>query len=216
MTKLILVRHGESLANVAQLFAGHLNVDLSEKGYLQAELTADYVLSKYSVDFVYASDLQRAYHTVEPVAERLGLPVIPDRQLREIFAGEWEGMAFQILQKKYREEYAVWLSDIGHAIPTGGESVAHLWDRISAALSRIAARHPGKNILIGTHATPIRVMQCMLCGKTLDEMKNTPWTANASVTVVEYADDPAVLPKLAVVGEDAHLTALKTVLPKNV
>ena len=66
--RIILVRHGESLANVAKFFAGHTNVDLSEKGYMQAEMTVDYVLSRYTVDKIYASDLLRAYNTVRPAA----------------------------------------------------------------------------------------------------------------------------------------------------
>ncbi|MBQ7923490.1 MAG: histidine phosphatase family protein [Clostridia bacterium] len=220
--RIILVRHGESLANVAKFFAGHTNVDLSEKGYLQAEMTADHVLSRYAVDKVYASDLQRAFHTVKPAADRLGMDVIPDEQLREIYAGEWEGRSFTNLQKMFEKDYAVWMNDIGNAVPTGGESVRHLWGRVTGALARIAADNPGKTVLIGTHATPIRVMQCMLSGKTPDDMKNIPWVSNASVSVVEYVpagtgDDGTVLtPKAVVFGEDKHLEAIKTVFPANV
>ncbi|MBE6568677.1 MAG: histidine phosphatase family protein [Ruminococcaceae bacterium] len=216
--RIILVRHGESLANVAKFFAGHTNVDLSEKGYMQAEMTVDYVLSRYTVDKIYASDLLRAYNTVRPAADRLGIDVIPDRELREIFAGEWEGRSFTNLQKTYPADYAVWMNDIGHASPTGGESVAHLWERVSAALLRIAGENPGKTVLIGTHATPIRAMQCMLSGKTPAEMKDTPWVSNASVSVVEYVPDPGekTIPRAVCFGEDGHLDALKTVFPANV
>lgn len=221
-TTIILVRHGESLANVARFFAGHTNVDLSEKGYVQAEMTVDYILDRYSVDKIYASDLQRAYNTVKPAADRLGMDVIPDTELREIFAGEWEGKSFTNLQKTFPEEYAVWMNDIGNAVPTGGECVRHLWERVSGELSRIAGENPGKTVLIGTHATPIRVMQCMLSGKTPDDMKNIPWVSNASVSVVEYVTTETedgrtiLMPKAVVFGEDKHLEALKTVFPANV
>lgn len=221
-TRIILIRHGESLANVAKFFAGHTNVDLSEKGYQQAEITADYVLNLYSVDTVYASDLQRAFHTVKPAADRLGMDVIPDERLREIYAGEWEGRSFTNLQKMFEKDYAVWMNDIGNAAPTGGESVRHLWERITGELAHIAADNPGKTVLIGTHATPIRAMQCMLSGKSHREMKDIPWVSNASVSVIEYVptalDDGGTIltPKAIVFGEDKHLETLKTYFPPNV
>ena len=67
-TTLLLIRHGESKANEKKFFAGHLNVELSEKGKAQAVLTANYVAENYQVDTIYASDLSRAYNTAQPLA----------------------------------------------------------------------------------------------------------------------------------------------------
>ncbi len=67
MTKLILIRHGESVANRNHIFVGHTDVELEEKGVKQAELTAQYVYENFKVDKVYASDLKRAYETGKKV-----------------------------------------------------------------------------------------------------------------------------------------------------
>ena len=126
MTTFLMIRHGESEANRGRVFAGHMDAALQDRGLEQAKRTAEYIVRTYCVDAVYASDLRRAYDTGKCVAELLGLPVIADRDLREIDAGEWEGVKFDELVKRFPEDYGVWLHDIGHARCTGGESVAAL------------------------------------------------------------------------------------------
>ena len=58
-----MVRHGESEANRNEIFAGHFNADLEDKGLLQAQKTAEYIKENYKVDKVYSSDLKRAFKT---------------------------------------------------------------------------------------------------------------------------------------------------------
>lgn len=212
MTTLILVRHGQSLANLEEVYAGHSDFDLSPKGHKQAETTAEYIINNYTVDKIYSSDLKRAYSTAKKVADKLGIDIITDENLREIYAGEWESTPFNVLTKKYRDDYSVWLNDIGNSTCTGGESVKHLAKRILDALTKIASENDGKTVLVAFHATPIRAMQCLWQGKTLDEMKDISWVSNASVSVAEYENGGF---KLLSVGEDAHLSTLKTELPSN-
>ena len=83
MTTLLLIRHGQSVANLENVFGGHLDKPLTELGLRQAQLTADFIKENFAVDAVYASDLMRAYVTGQTTAERFGLTAIPDRQLRD-------------------------------------------------------------------------------------------------------------------------------------
>ena len=212
-TRLLLIRHGESEANRLALFAGHSDFALSEKGRLQAECTAEYIAGRYSVDAVYARDLVRAYDTALAAARRFSLPVIPDTDLREIFAGEWEGMPFDEIGVRFPRDFAVWRQDIGNAGCTGGETVASLQSRVLKAMCRIAEQNPGKTVVIGTHATPIRALECALRGMPLSEMHAVPWVSNASVT--EILLEAGEL-RLVSVGEDGHLAELSTSLPKSV
>ena len=212
MTTLILVRHGQSMANLEEVYAGHSDFDLSPKGHKQAETTAGYIINNYKIDKIYSSDLTRAYNTAKKVADSLDLDIITDENLREIYAGKWESTPFNVLVEKYHEEYSVWLNDIGNSACTDGESVKHLSERILAALTKIARENDGKTVLVAFHATPIRAMQCLWQGKTLDEMKDIPWVSNASVSVAEYKNSEF---KLLSVGEDAHLSGIKTELPAN-
>lgn len=213
MTKLLIIRHGQSCANLDGVFVGHINSPLSDLGHRQAEVTADYITRTYRVDAVYASDLDRAFETGKAVADRHNLPTTPDRSLREIFAGDWEGVRFDDLSTSGGEPYQLWLSNIGLSACPNGESVAQLQNRIVGALRRIAEENDGKTLVIGTHATPVRVFMTHCMGKSLAEMKDVPWVSNASVTEVEYSDG-----KFTVItpGYDKHLGDMRTALPKNV
>jgi broad specificity phosphatase PhoE len=213
MTTLILVRHGQSEANRQGVFAGNLDADLTELGLAQAACTAEYIAKHYKVDKVYASDLKRAYKTGKAAADLMGVEIIPDRRLREISAGAWEGVTFDVLQTQYAEDYQVWLRDIGKAWPTQGESVAELGNRVFGAIRELAEKNDGKTLLLATHATPIRVTQSLIQTGGLEKMKDVPWVSNASVSVLQY--DHGTWQYLAI-SEDAHLADLKTVFPSNV
>ncbi len=191
-TKIILVRHGESLGNCKNTFLGQTDWDLTERGYRQAELTAEY-LKDYGIDAFYASDLMRAYNTAEAVAKRYGAEVIKTEAFREIFAGEWEACPFDELNEKFAGDYHIWRNDIGNARCTGGESVRELQVRVLAEYRRIAEKHRGKTILIGTHATPIRVLKCHFLGETVEYAREIAWAPNASVTITDADDEKIIL-----------------------
>ncbi len=213
MTTLLLIRHGESMANTEKKFAGFLNVPLSPLGESQAQTTAAYIHANRTVDAVYASDLARAFDTGKAVADHFGLPIHPEPDLREICAGEWEGAVFDELPTLFPESYQRWLTDIGNASCDGGESVAELQQRVVAALYRIAKENDGKTVVIATHATPIRVFQCHCAGKPLGDMNTLPWVTNASITEVAYDNGSF---RLVRVGDDSHLGTSRTALPANV
>ncbi len=213
MTRLIFVRHGESEANLARSFAGWTNTPLTEKGHAQAEAAAEYLL-QYKIDAAYASDLQRAYNTAKHIADKQGIAVIPERGLREIYAGDWESRSFDDLIREDSVAYGIWREKIGLAHPTGGESVAELQDRIHSTVRRILTDHAGKTVLIGTHATPIRVMECIWRNVPLAEAHTVPWRGNASATVVEYDEDGRA--QILLCGYNDYLGDLVTGLPRTV
>ena len=213
MTKLILVRHGESEANELGLFAGHLDVDLTVRGLKQAELTAEYIIGHYVVDKVYASDLKRAYKTGEAVAQKAGVAIIPCPELREIGAGDWDGQRFDELDKLFPDDFSIWYNDLVHARCTNGEAVSEVAERVYAAMLKIARENDGKTVVLATHATPVRTALAMIHPHGLAAMEHIGWVPNASVTVLSYEDGAWTCD---LVGEAAHLEDLKTVLPANV
>lgn len=213
MTTLILVRHGESEANQLGRFAGHTDFDLSQRGRQQAELTAQYIAENFQVDAAYASDLKRAFNTGVPAAKRMGLALVPDRRLREINAGVWEGKTFDEIAAQYSEDYSIWLSDLGRARCTQGERVLELADRILRCLTELAQAHEGKTLALFTHATPIRAMLTLWQYGDIAAMQQVKWPTNASVTVAQYEQGKFTL---QMVSHDEHLKELRTKLPSNV
>lgn len=211
MTRFIMIRHGESVANRHEVFAGQIDPDLQNKGLEQAKLTAKYIADNFKIDKIYSSDLQRAYKTGKCLAGMLGLDIIIDKNLREIDGGEWENIKFADLPSLYPKEYGAWMDDIGSSKCVGGEAVSDMGARVMAELKKIAKENPGKTIAIATHATPIRAVQSIIACGTTAEMKNIPWVSNASVTIVDCDDDNNW--KVVKASIDEHLADLRTVLP---
>ena len=212
MTKLLMIRHGQSEANLQRIFAGHLDSPLTQLGREQAERTASYIAASYKVDAVYTSDLCRAAAVGKAVSAATGAAMMPMEQLREIRAGEWEGMTFEELGET-RPSFQVWLHDIGNSVCDGGESVAQLQKRIISVVRQIAETHPEQTVVITTHYTPIRAMLCYCQGKPLAELKDTPRVSNTSITELDYEDGRFFVIRA---GFDGHLGDAVTVLPPTV
>lgn len=213
MTTFILVRHGQSEANKQGLFAGHSDFPLSDIGLLQAEKTAEYILNNYNIDRIYSSDLKRAFSTALPVSKMTGIEIIPDVRLREIFAGEWEGLKFGKIAESYPEDRRIWNDDIANSRCTGGEAVRELAARILERLTEIGKENDGKTVLVTFHATPIRAMQALWQTGDIEAMKDINWVPNASVTVAEYENGTFIIRLL---GENSHLAEITTSLPPTV
>lgn len=214
MTRMIFVRHGQSIGNLEGRFYGHLDGALTDKGVAQAKKAAQY-LENMKIDVAYASDLIRAYETGRIVAEPHGLDVIPERELRELYAGKWENMTLDELPVKFPESVRTWVTDIGNSCPDGGESVRELSVRISRAVWRIAEENDGKTVLIATHATPIRTLACGWFGKSIEEMQSVEWVKNASVSIVNY-DTENRTTKVELYDEASFMGDMVTALPKGV
>lgn len=88
-TTIYLVRHGQSVGNLRDQFIGHTDVELTDLGRQQAEMTAWY-LKGIPADHIYSSDLTRAYETACTTAKVKNMPVIKSTGLREINGGQWE------------------------------------------------------------------------------------------------------------------------------
>ena len=213
MTKFLFIRHGESMANHEGKFIGHTDAPLHQNGIEQAKLTAKFVAQKYKVDKIYASDLSRAYNTALWVAKEFGIDVKTDKNLRELYAGEWEGLLFDSLGDLYPEEYALWFNEIDKSHCPGGESVKELTDRFVGCLEKIAKECDGQTVVVASHATPIRVITSVAQTGGIAKMHTVPWVSNASVTEIEYSNGRWDIKALSL---DEHLKEIKTELPQNV
>ena len=186
MTKIIMVRHGQSVANSENKFAGHSDFDLTELGRKQAQLAASYLLARERVDVIYSSDLLRAHNTALPFAKAYGLPINDTTALREISAGLWEGRTIPDLIEEFPKDMKTWRDDFSNARCTGGESVSELYARMIPAVSEIAKRHAGKTVLMTTHATPVRAIECFSRSWGAERMADVPFVRNSAISIFEY------------------------------
>lgn len=215
MTRVIVIRHGQSEGNLNEEFHGIYNSDITELGHKQAEETAKF-LDDYKIDKIYSSDIRRAFSTAKHTADRKGLDIITDEGFREISAGEWEKMKFADIANKYPETFKIWYENIGECVLPGGESVKSLYERAKAAFEKVVAENDGKTIMIATHATTIRALSCLWKGASLSEMKNINWVTNASVTIIDCKGVGTYKTVLYNYSEHLEKKGLFSKLPKKI
>jgi probable phosphoglycerate mutase len=156
MTRLLLVRHGETDWNADGRLQGHTDRPLSDFGRTQARGLAD-ELAAEELEAIYSSDLARACETAKIIGERLGLPVALDPDLREKDWGTWEGLT---AAERERVEFV-------------GESTEAHQERILRALGRISDRHPdASSVLVVTHGGSMRRVQTAAMGLALPVVEN--------------------------------------------
>ncbi len=203
MVTFIIIRHGYSVGNKEKRFSGQMNVPLDEVGRSQAISTADYILKNFQVDSIYSSDLSRAYETVKPVAEALGLEISECKDLREADVGIWQGKLIEDIKKEYPDSFAFYRDNPGLFRFEGGEGYADLMHRIVPAFEKIAAENEGKTVLVGTHGGVVRALRVAWNGLPIERIKEIPHVPNSSITVAEYADGSV---NWLSIGYDGHLS----------
>ena len=108
--KIYFVRHGETDMNARNMFYGWYDADINEKGIAQAEeLRAAF--EAIHIDAIYSSDLKRAYHTAEIIAN--GREIQPVPEIRELYYGDWENRTWEEMSEADLEEWHGWLTDNG-------------------------------------------------------------------------------------------------------
>ena len=186
VTKLYLVRHGQSDGNAEGRFGGHGPTPLSPLGLRQAENTAK-LLAKEGVNAIYSSDLHRALQTAEPLSQLTGIPVIPSPAFRERNVGVLEGLTFDESKQTFPKDYYALVNRNVHHVITEGESYRHLLRRSTTQLWEILRDHMGGRIAIYSHTGAICFMTLHLMGAIRRDTKQTPWivTSNCGINRFE-------------------------------
>lgn len=151
-TRLILVRHGETEANVSQVWHGALDAPLTVRGQAQVAATAEHLGRRHEetpFQVFYVSPLARARHTAAAIAAAIGIEPHIEEDLREFDLGDWEGRSFRALEEE-EHLWGRWAVAPDFA-PPNGESPVSFTQRATQALTVLAARHPGERILVVTH-----------------------------------------------------------------
>lgn len=158
-TRLVLIRHGETVGNQQQLWTGWSDTPLSETGRAQIRQTAAW-LERDSLNPValYTSPVGRAQQTADPCGQALRLDPIPDESLKEMHFGELEAIRGDYFATDHPEIHARWRhrKDESFGWP-GGETRREFRARTAGALERLASVHPGQTILLVTHSGFIRM-----------------------------------------------------------
>jgi alpha-ribazole phosphatase len=154
VTRLILIRHGETDWNIEGRWQGQADVPLNERGREQALRIAQ-ALSREKIAAVYSSDLCRARETAQVLAACLGQSVRLDRRLREIHQGEWQGLLVSEIEEKYAVEFQQRQTNPMSVAPPGGETARQVMERVRQAIEEIVRRHPEESVAVVSHGFAI-------------------------------------------------------------
>jgi broad specificity phosphatase PhoE len=171
MLEIIVIRHGETAWNTADIFRGRVQVELSESGLQQAEKLAGY-LGRKKIKAVYCSPLQRAFQTAEAVARRQQVTAQPVEDLTDLDFGQWEGVSVQEVKTKYAEIYRLWLERPDLAQVPGGETLQEASKRSLKALDKIIADNKEGVVAVITHRVITKVLECALLGLDVSHFWN--------------------------------------------
>ena len=154
MTRLLLIRHGESQVYVDGVVGGLATCNgLSDLGRRQAAALRDRLAETHEfdpVDALIASTLPRARETAEIISPAIGnLPVVEDEDVCELHPGEADGMSYDDYVAKYGWRDMEANPDL--ELSPGGESIAAFHRRVGGALTRIADAHPEQTVVIACH-----------------------------------------------------------------
>lgn len=166
-TDLIVVRHGESAPAREDaehpLKDGHSDPPLDPVGEGQAVRVADR-LEHLEIAAIYATSLTRTQQTAAPLAERLGLSVQIEADLREVYLGEWEGATFRKnVAERHPLAVQMFLEGRWDVIP-GAESTEALQERVRRGVTKIAAAHANQRVVVVVHGGVIGAMLTMATG----------------------------------------------------
>ncbi|MCJ0761824.1 histidine phosphatase family protein [Variovorax terrae] len=165
-TRIIAIRHGETAWNVDTRIQGQLDIPLNDTGRQQARRLAR-ALAGEPLQAIYSSDLGRAHDTALSVGRASGLPVITDPGLRERGFGIFQGKTFAEIEAVLPEQALRWRKRDPEFAPEGGESLLQFRERVTRTAHRLAAHHPGEQIMLVGHGGVLDVLYRAATGQGL-------------------------------------------------
>ena len=184
LTRICLVRHGETAWNAARRLQGHLDVPLNDNGRAQAEATAARLAGR-TFSALYSSDLQRARETAAAVERALGVVTVVEPQLRERHYGAFQGLTYDEARERFPDEYVRFIAREPEFASADGESLEGFALRVRAALTRIALRHRMQQVLVVTHGGVLDVAHRLASSKPLEARRDFK-IPNAALNWLEF------------------------------
>jgi probable phosphoglycerate mutase len=186
LTKLIIIRHGETLWNVEGKKQGQLDSPLTSLGIKQAKALAQRLTEEFFTD-LYSSDLYRASETAGYIAARTNHEVFLESGLRERNFGIFQGLTDVQIKNKYPAQYNSHFADkVDYVIPDG-ESLRQFYARVAVCLESLTTRHAGQTIAIVTHGGVIDGWFRFIFDLPLETTRRAKlW--NASVNCIVHED----------------------------
>ncbi|SHI42917.1 probable phosphoglycerate mutase [Dethiosulfatibacter aminovorans DSM 17477] len=167
---LYLIRHGETDWNVEKRMQGQIDINLNMNGVHQAKALGQKLKDEYDVKRLYSSPLTRAYMTGSIVGDILDLECEKRDELMEFNFGDWQGMTYDEIEKRYPRDWHNW-KNCSHLVEiSGGETLDQGYKRISEAIDEIVKSNDDNTAII-THGTSIEFYINYMMNTNIEEIK---------------------------------------------
>jgi broad specificity phosphatase PhoE len=187
--KLLLIRHGQSVANTEGRLQGQFDSPLTELGRDQARaLARRLVREDWSLSAIYASDLSRAAETAEILAATQRVPLAFDKRLREYDVGVLTGIIWAEIESLHPDIWQALHQGRGWGHIPGEEGTEAFRTRLATMLSDIQSGHDGgENVALVSHGGSLGMLLIHLLG--MDARRPSPFRfGNVSLSVVELGE----------------------------
>lgn len=202
ITRLCLVRHGETEWNAARRIQGQIDIGLNETGLRQAAGAGRW-LSQAGIVALYSSDLKRAWTTALVIGDALGLVPVSVPEMRERRYGVFEGLTYDEAKAKHPDGYAAFEGRNANYNFENGESLSEMFARVTGKLQEIAAAHVGQNVVIVLHGGVLDIINRFVRGNSLETPRDF-LIPNAGLNWIATVDGHW---RIETWGETAHLEA---------
>jgi broad specificity phosphatase PhoE len=183
--RLILVRHGETVCNIEDIWHGWDDCELTEKGQAQATAVGGR-LADEPVAAVYSSDIRRALQTARAIAGPHGLEPILEPALRERNAGALQGLRTSDVATHFPTIWEDRAADLWGWRPPGGETFREVLERAMGALERLRLDHGDQTVVAVSHMGVVRALISHLTGVPLERTYDTPFPSTGVSIFVSY------------------------------
>jgi len=192
MTRVYIVRHGETEWNLEGRFQGWKDSPLTEEGIQQAKSLAER-LNNYKIDHLYSSPSGRTMETAEIIADANDLEIIVEPGFKEINLGELEGKRSEWVEANHPDIIHDFWNDPENYEPLSGEDFHELKDRVIGTLNNILDKHSDDHILIVSHAAASKTILSYFDGKELGRLWDPPFLKATSLSIVDIQGDKSFI-----------------------
>jgi len=163
MTRIILVRHGQTPWNKDKIFRGSRDIPLNDTGREEARLAGEWLKGE-TIHAAYCSPLSRARDTGEAISRHHGLQVADLPGLTDLQYGDWEGLPLTEVKVKYADLYRRWETAPHTVRFPNGETLDEVKARALAAVAAVVQRHPEQTVLLAAHRAINKVLIAAFIG----------------------------------------------------
>ncbi len=200
MTRLLLIRHGETDWNREGRIQGHTDLPLNETGRRQAERLAGR-LAGWPIAALYSSDLARAAESARILGRAIARDPVLDAAWRERSGGAVEGLVDPEIRERFPEVWTEMRSRRFWTAPRA-EPVESVRDRLLGAYHAVLERHPDQTVAVVSHGFALRLLVAQVLGLPIDLPTAFSVGGNTGLTRLEVDERGAVVTLL---NDTSHL-----------